>query len=86
LDVHGGKDEEGRKVIVWKRHNGLNQRWRVVYLDDKKAEPTTGLDKDSGFYRNRPFFIVSRMNAHRVIEVTGGRNLVIKTKASGRNT
>jgi hypothetical protein len=33
LDVHGGKDEEGRKVIVWSRHNGKNQRWKIVYTD-----------------------------------------------------
>jgi hypothetical protein len=33
LDVSGGKDEEGRSVIVWKKHNGNNQKWTIVYLD-----------------------------------------------------
>jgi hypothetical protein len=25
FDVSGGKDVEGQNVIVWKKHNGLNQ-------------------------------------------------------------
>jgi len=33
LDVHGGKDDENRQVIVWSKHNGANQRWKVLYLD-----------------------------------------------------
>lgn len=86
LDVRSGKDKEGQQVLIWKRHNGLNQRWKVVYLDDKKPEPTTGFDKDSGFHRNRPFYIVSRLPARRVIELTGGRNLKIKARAAGRDT
>jgi len=78
LDVQGGRDAEGQNCIVWKRHNGLNQRWKILYLDEKKAEPTQGMDEDSGLYRNRPFYIISRLPAKRAITVTGS-NLVIKT-------
>jgi len=77
LDVAGGRDAEGQNVLVWKRHNGLNQRWNILYLDEKKEEPTKGLDDDSGLYRNRPFYIVSRLPAKRAITVTG-HNLVIR--------
>jgi len=57
FDVIGNRDKEGSDVISWRRHNGLNQRWRILYLDQKDAEPTKGLDKDSGLFRNRPFYI-----------------------------
>jgi hypothetical protein len=77
LDVEGNRDAEGNSVCVWKKHNGLNQRWRVVYLDEMKPEPTEGLDEDSGLYRNRPFYIQSRMPERRVATVHGS-NLVIK--------
>jgi hypothetical protein len=58
----------------------LNQKWRIVYLDEKDDEPTKGLDEGSGFYRNRPFWIVSRLPKRRVLEAQGGRNIVIKTR------
>jgi len=44
LDVQGGTDKEGNPVIIHGKHNGANQRWRIQYLDEKDAEPTTGLD------------------------------------------
>jgi hypothetical protein len=61
LDVKGGQDREGQDCLVWGKHNGLNQRWKILYLDEKEKEPTKGLDDDSGLYRNRPFYIVSRL-------------------------
>jgi len=33
LDVNGAKDEEGQPVIVWNKHGGANQRWKIKYLD-----------------------------------------------------
>jgi hypothetical protein len=84
LDVHGGKDEEGRRVIVWNKHNGKNQKWNVVYLDKAKKEPTKGLDKDFGFHINRPFYIRSRMLFKRVVELVGAHNIVLKRYAKGR--
>jgi len=67
LDVHGGKDEEGRNVIMWNRHNGANQRWKVVYVDKAAPIPKEGFNKDFGFYVNRPFYIVSRLPMKRVV-------------------
>lgn len=71
LDVTSSKDEEGAAVGVQKRTNNLNQRWRVVYTD-KSTTQTKGLDKEFGFYLNRPFYIVSRLPTNRVIEYQGG--------------
>lgn len=74
LDVAGNRDAEGNNVIVWKRHNGLNQRWKIFYLDEKKEEPTTGLDVDSGLHRNRAFYIISRLPGKRAIQVNHGNS------------
>ena len=88
LDVSGAKDKEGQNVLAWKKHNGKNQQWKIVYLDSIKAGDVkkSGLDSNFGFYRHRPFFIVSRLPMKRVIQVVGGRNLVLKTRVNGRNT
>jgi hypothetical protein len=71
LDVYQKKDVEGQKVIVYNRHNGWNQRWRVVYLDGKnyKKERSSGWDAEYGFHIMRPFFFRSRMPMRRVIEL-----------------
>lgn len=37
------------------------------------------MNKDFGFQTSRAFYIRSRMPSGRVIEVVGGRNLVLKT-------
>jgi hypothetical protein len=43
---------------MWNKHNGLNQQWDIIYVEDMKAEPKTGeLNKDFGLYVNRPFHI-----------------------------
>jgi len=75
LDIHGGKDEEGRKVIVWNKHNGDNQKWTVVYVDKAAKIQSKGLHKDFGFHVNRPFYIVSRLPFHRVIEMIGATHI-----------
>ena len=41
---------------------------------------TTGLQSEFGFHIGRPFYIITAMGSGRAIEVTGGRNLVLKTK------
>jgi uncharacterized protein (UPF0248 family) len=69
---------EGQAVIVWGNHGKVNQQWRVVYLDEDKGEQEKGLDKDWGFYINRPFYFVSRLPMHRVIECVGANNIVLK--------
>lgn len=32
FDVAGGQDKNGQSVFVWKRHSGLNQKWRIDYV------------------------------------------------------
>jgi len=84
LDVHGGKDEEGRNVIVWKRHNGANQRWKVIHLDKAKKAPTEGYNEEFGFHINRPFYFVSRLPMRRVVEMIGATHIQIKRYVKGR--
>jgi hypothetical protein len=80
LDVHGGNDKEGQIVFKYGRHNGANQKWEILYLDEKDKEPETGLDEDSGLYRNRPFYLISRLPKHRALTVSHGRYLRISDK------
>jgi hypothetical protein len=68
LDVYQGKDVEGQQVIVWNRHNGLNQRWRVIYTDKATKERSSGFDREYGFYINRAFYFRSRLPMWRVAE------------------
>jgi hypothetical protein len=77
LDVAGGRDAEGQNVQVWNRHKGANQRWRIVYVDSSEDQ-VKGLNKDFGFFINRPFYIVSRMPMRRVVDVEGNYRLSIR--------
>jgi hypothetical protein len=36
LDVYGGQDKEMQNVINWPKHNGNNQKWKVVFCDSFK--------------------------------------------------
>jgi hypothetical protein len=85
LDVSGGKDAEGQAVITWKEHNGNNQKWNVVYLDEDKGDQTKGLNKDFGFHCSRPFYIVSRLPMHRVVQSHGANNVALNRYVKGRN-
>jgi hypothetical protein len=78
LDVHSGRDEEGRQVIVWNKHNGANQRWKVVYLDKSKNEQSKGFNKEFGFHINRPFYLRSRLPMKRVAECHGANNIWLR--------
>lgn len=51
----------------------------MIYVDEAEAEQTTGLYKPFGIHLARPFYIRSRMPMQRVVEVIGGRNLVVST-------
>jgi hypothetical protein len=68
---------------MWNRHNGWNQRWRVVYTDKAKKIRTKGYNSRFGFHINRPFFIRSRMPMRRVIECIS--NAYIRTKRYYKN-
>jgi hypothetical protein len=85
LDVHGGKDEEGRQVIVWKKHNGANQRWTIIYLDKAEKVQSEGLNTEFGFHCNRPFYIVSRLPMRRVAESIGANNITIRRWRKNQN-
>ena len=66
LDVASGKDNENRQVHVWNKHNGLNQQWDIVYVDEAKPEPKKGeMSPKWGFIVERPFYIVSELKANR---------------------
>jgi hypothetical protein len=32
LDVAGGRDQNNQNVLVWKKHKGLNQKWKIDYV------------------------------------------------------
>jgi len=55
---------------MWNRHNGANQKWKIVYVDTVN-EQTKGLNKDFGFYVNKPFYIRSRLPSKRMATCEG---------------
>lgn len=67
FDVSGAKDVEAQQVIMYNKHKGDNQRWRIVYVDQFR-EKTKGLIEDFGFYANRPFYLRSRLPNRRFAE------------------
>jgi hypothetical protein len=70
MDVHGGRDEENRNVIVWKKHGGLNQQWDVVYK--WKAEPKDGqFNKDFGLTVGRTFTLRTLLRSGRNLDIIG---------------
>jgi hypothetical protein len=83
LDVTGGRDDEGQNVQVYHRHNKINQRWRIVYMDKAGKRPTKGRDTKFGFSINRPFYIRSRLPMKRVAELVGS-NVVLRRWNNGR--
>jgi hypothetical protein len=86
FDVTGGVDDENRNILAWRKHNGLNQQWDIVYADEYPEEPKKGeMAEDFGLYVQRPFYIVSELNSHRYLDLINNRNMVIKTK-NGRST
>jgi hypothetical protein len=60
-----------RNVIVYKRHGGANQRWKIVYIDEMEKEATKGLNENFGFHVNRPFYLRSRLPMQRVAQCHG---------------
>jgi hypothetical protein len=78
LDVLGNTDKEGQEVKVNNRHNGANQRWKVLYLDKKAKTETKGLNEEFGFHINRPFYLVSELPVNRVAEMHGANNIRLK--------
>jgi hypothetical protein len=67
-----------QKVQVHNRHNGANQRWKVLYLDKKAKTETKGLNEEFNFHINRPFYLVSELPFNRVAESIGANNVTLK--------
>jgi hypothetical protein len=67
---------------MYKKHNGLNQKWKIVYLDDTDKEPVKGLNKQFGFFINRPFYLISALPMARVLTTNSQNNLIV-TKRPG---
>ena len=84
LDVYQGKDSEAQKVVVYKRHGGRNQKWRIQYVDEAKKPQKGGLVGDFGFHANRPFYFRSRLPMQRVMECIGANNIVLKRWVKNR--
>jgi hypothetical protein len=80
LDISGGKDNEGQNVIVYNRHNGLNQRWRIVYVDTVKDLPRPEeLREEWGMQCGKVFFLRTRMPSKRFVQSQSG-NLAVGPK------
>jgi hypothetical protein len=60
---------------VHNRHNGANQRWKILYHDEREKRRTKGMNTDFGLYINRPFYIRSRLPFQRVVECHGASNV-----------
>jgi hypothetical protein len=78
LDVAGNKDAEMQSVIVHPKHNGANQKWRIVYCHNIK-DRTKGMNKQFGFFINRPFYLESQLALNRVLTNYGNAHQVIQT-------
>jgi hypothetical protein len=85
LDVADSKDVEGGLVKAMKFTQATNQKWRVVYLDKHETQ-TEGLMKDWNFHCNKPFYLVSKLEMHRVMELQGAVNLILNRYREPRRT
>jgi hypothetical protein len=56
------------------------QRWEIIYVDDAPKMPTQFLNKEFGFYINRPFIFVSWMNNRKSLEMQQQKSLLINSK------
>lgn len=81
MQVDGNKCNEGQNVGVGSKAGTRNQKWGIVYSDSEVEMKTKG-KSDFGFHIGRPFYIVTQMCSGRAIEVTSGRNMVLKRKSN----
>jgi hypothetical protein len=44
------------------------------------------MNKDFGFYINRPFYIMSKLPMRRVLDIKGGRNINLQSRVNGKKT
>jgi len=82
LDVSGNRDRDNQNVIVFKRHNALNQQWDIVYVDSLQPDLTAGDWWPAfGMYVEKEFSIVTKLSSGRYMDLVGD-NLVIKTRTT----
>jgi hypothetical protein len=72
VTVEGNRDKDGQNVIVWKKSNGLNSKWNIVYADQNNGQ--------DGLIPGKPFRLVSKMKSGRVL-TQAGNNVVIRSKS-----
>jgi hypothetical protein len=85
FDVAGNHDRDGQNVIMFKRHDALNQQWGIIYLDALEAPLKDGeWWADWGMYVGKEFSIVSKMPSQRYLDVR--ENNVVINKRSGRSS
>jgi len=86
IAVSGGLDNENRNIVMEQKNGKVHQRWRIIYVDEYKGEPTKGQFNDKfGLYVERDFYVVSSLPDNRYLDLINNRNMVIKTK-NGRRT
>lgn len=71
VDVSGSRDKDGQNVIVWKKHNGRNQKWNIVYINEDSVQ--------TGIIPDKPFRLVTKLRSGRVLTRTGN-NVVIRSR------
>jgi hypothetical protein len=80
------KDDENFATSAWKKTGELNQKWKLVYVDEVDADPKDGeLAAEWGFKINRDFFLISALPGRRFLDFIPGNKLVIKTR-NGRKS
>lgn len=85
LDVANAIDVQNGNVMVYGKHNGSNQKWNIVYVDEAKADPKKGdFVTEYGLYNQRDFYIISAMPSRRYLDRIGS-NVVIKVP-NGRSS
>jgi hypothetical protein len=68
------------------RNGKIHQRWRVIYVDEYKGEPTKGqFNEKFGLFVERDFYVVSSLSTNKYLDLINNRNMVIKTR-NGRKT
>jgi hypothetical protein len=65
-------------VRVAANNGQIYQKWNITYVDNAANFTTEGLDEQSGFEINRPFYIRSRMPMKRVITMHANRWIYLR--------
>jgi hypothetical protein len=68
VQVPGDKDIEGQTVTIGEKNKSTGQRWKIIFVDQAPKEATKGMNKDFGLMIGKPFYIVSAMHMHRVMD------------------